>query len=85
MSGKVVNPGTMVQKIKRRTRKRCNTKEKINIVLERLKGEASNTEVVGLRKENDQLKALVAELPLKNRVLKNLDWLGERIPRGIMR
>jgi len=32
--------------------------------------EANSTEVVGLKKENDQLKALVAELSLKNRVLK---------------
>jgi transposase len=32
--------------------------------------EATSTEVVDLKKENDQLKALVAELSLKNRVLK---------------
>ena len=32
--------------------------------------EATSGEVVGLKKENDQLKALVAELALKNRVLK---------------
>lgn len=109
MSGKGVNPETVVREIKRRTRKRYNTEEKIRIVLEGLKGEASiaeicrregiypnvyykwskefleagkkrlqgdtereasSTEVVGLRKENDQLKALVAELSLKNRVLK---------------
>ena len=40
----------------------------------RLKGdtdrEASTVEVVGLRRENEQLKQLVAELSLKNRVLK---------------
>ena len=32
--------------------------------------QASSDEVVQLRRENDQLKALVAELALKNRVLK---------------
>ena len=40
----------------------------------RLKGdtarEANSDEVSELRKENDQLKQLVAELSLKNRVLK---------------
>ena len=99
----------IVREIKRRTRKKYTTEEKIRIVLEGLKGEASiaelcrkeginpnvfykwsrdfmeagkkrlqgdtereanSTEVVGLKKENDQLKALVAELSLKNRVLK---------------
>lgn len=32
--------------------------------------EANSSEVTGLRNENEQLKALVAELALKNRVLK---------------
>jgi transposase len=32
--------------------------------------EATSTEVVGLRQENEQLKQLVAELSLKNRLLK---------------
>jgi transposase len=32
--------------------------------------EATSNEVVDLKKENEQLKALVAELSLKNRVLK---------------
>jgi transposase len=32
--------------------------------------EATSTEVVDLRKENDQLKMVLAELALKNRVLK---------------
>ena len=32
--------------------------------------EASSTEVVGLRQENEQLKQLVAELSLNNRLLK---------------
>lgn len=102
-------PEKAVREIKRRTRKRYSSEEKIRIVLEGLKGEmsiaeicrregiipnvyykwskefleagkkrlqgdtereATSGEVVGLRKENDQLKALVAELSLKNRVLK---------------
>ena len=99
----------VVREIRRRTRKRYSTEEKIRVVLEGLKGEASiaeicrreginpnvyykwskefleagkkrlqgdtereatSTEVVDLKKENEQLKALVAELSLKNRVLK---------------
>jgi transposase len=32
--------------------------------------EATSTEVVGLRQENEQLKQLVAELSLKNRLYK---------------
>ena len=109
MPGTPSTPESVVREIKRRTRKRYSAEEKIRIVLEGLKGEASiaeicrregiypnvyykwskefleagkkrlqgdtereatSTEVVGLRKENDQLKALVAELSLKNRVLK---------------
>jgi len=34
--------------------------------------EATSGEVVDLKKENEQLKALVAELSLKNRVLKKI-------------
>ena len=103
------SPEAVVREIKRRTRRRYNAEEKIRIVLEGLKGEASiaelcrregiipniyykwskefleagkkrlqgdtereatSHEVVDLKKENDQLKALVAELSLKNRVLK---------------
>ena len=103
------NPESIVCEIKRRTRKRHSSEEKIRIVLEGLRGEmsiaelcrkegvnpnvyykwskefleagkkrlqgdtereATSTEVVDLKKENDQLKALVAELSLKNRVLK---------------
>jgi transposase len=103
------DPESVVKEIKRRTRKKYNAEEKIRIVLEGLRGEASisevcrreginpnvyykwskefleagkkrlqgNTEreatsndVTDLRKENEQLKALVAELSLKNRVLK---------------
>jgi transposase len=100
---------SIVREIKRRTRKKYSSEEKIRIVLEGLRGEmsiaelcrkeglnpniyykwskefleagkkrlqgdtvreATSTEVVDLKKENDQLKALVAELSLKNRVLK---------------
>jgi len=103
------SPEAVVREIKRRTRRRYSVEEKIRIVLEGLKGEASiaelcrregiipniyykwskefleagkkrlqgdtereatSHEVVDLKKENDQLKALVAELSLKNRVLK---------------
>jgi transposase len=50
------------------------SKEFLEAGKKRLQGdterEATNGEVTGLRKENDQLKALVAELSLKNRVLK---------------
>ena len=35
-----------------------------------LQREATNTEVADMKQENDQLKQLVAELSLKNRVLK---------------
>ena len=109
MAGRPSTPEAVVREIKRRTRRRYNAEEKIRIVLEGLKGEASiaeicrregiapnvyytwskefleagkkrlqgdtereatSGEVGGLRKENDQLKALVAELSLKNRVLK---------------
>ena len=109
MSTQSQSPESVVREIKRRTRKRYNAEEKIRIVLEGLKGEASiaeicrreginpniyykwskefleagkkrllgdtvreatSTEVVDLKKENEQLKVLVAELSLKNRVLK---------------
>ena len=98
-----------VQHIRRQTRKKYSTEEKIRIILEGLRGEASvaelcrreginsnlyyrwskdfleagkkrlqgdivreanSDEVAGLREENEQLKQLVAELALKNRVLK---------------
>jgi transposase len=107
---------SIVRDIKRRTRRKYSSEEKIRIVLEGLRGEASvaeicrreglntniyykwskefleagkkrlqgdtvreatSTEVVDLRKENDQLKQLVAELSIKNRVLKkSLNGLG---------
>lgn len=100
---------SIVREIKRRTRRKYSSEEKIRIVLEGLRGEigiaelcrkeglnpniyykwskefleagkkrlqgdtvreATSNEVVDLKKENDQLKALVAELSIKNRVLK---------------
>jgi transposase len=103
------NTEVIVREIKRKTRKKYTSEEKIRIVLEGLRGEqgiaeicrregihanmyykwskefleagkkrlqgdtireASSIEVVDLKKENDQLKQLVAELSLKNRVLK---------------
>ena len=102
-------PEAIVRDIKRRTRKRYSTEDKIRIVLEGLKGEtsiaeisrreginpnvfykwskdfleagkkrlqgdtvreATSGEVTELKQENEQLKVLVAELSLKNRVLK---------------
>ena len=101
----------VVREIKRRTRKKYSTEEKIRIVLEGLRGEmsiaelcrkegihqnvyykwskdfleagkkrlqgdtereATSSEVVDLKKENNQLKALVAELSLRNRALKKI-------------
>ncbi len=99
----------VVREVKRQTRRKYSTEEKIRIVLEGLRGEesiaslcrregihanlyynwskefleagkkrlagdtkreATSHEVKDLRGENDQLKQLVAELSLKNRVLK---------------
>ena len=110
------NPGLVVREIRRKTRKKYSSEEKIRIVLEGLKGEesiaaicrregivpnlyyrwskdfleagkkrlqgdtvreANSAEVNELREENEQLKQLVAELSLKNRVLKkSSDGLG---------
>ena len=103
------NPESVVREIKRRTRRKFNSEEKIRIILEGLKGEdsisaicrregiapslyykwsktflqagkrrlkgdtlreANTDEVTDLRKQNEELKQLVAELSLKNRVLK---------------
>ena len=100
---------SIVREIKRKTRRRYNSEEKIRIVLEGLRGEdsiaslcrkeginpntyykwskeflesgkkrlqgdtereATSSEVTTLRDENAQLKYLVAELSLRNRVLK---------------
>ena len=103
------SPESVVREIKRKTRRKFNSEEKIRIILEGLKGEesiaaicrregiapslyykwsktflqagkrrlkgdtmreANSDEVNELRQENEQLKQLVAELSLKNRVLK---------------
>jgi len=103
------NPESVVREIKRKTRRKFNSEERIRIILEGLKGEdsiaaicrregiapslyykwskmflqagkrrlngdtlreANSDEVGELRKENEELKQLVAELSLKNRVLK---------------
>jgi len=104
-----VSSESVVSEIKRKTRRKFSSEEKIRIVLEGLRGEesiatvcrregispnlyyrwskdfleagkrrlqgdtvreANSVEVNGLRQENEQLKQLVAELSLKNRVLK---------------
>jgi transposase len=103
------SPESVVREIKRKTRRKFSSEEKIRIILEGLKGEesiaticrregiaptmyykwskafleagkrqlqgdtireASSNEVTELRKENEQLKQLVAEVSLRNRVLK---------------
>ena len=103
------SPESVVREIRRNTRRKYTSEEKIRIVLEGLKGEvsitelcrregivsnlyyrwskdfleagkkrlagdtareATSSEVGDLRSENDQLKQLVAELSLKNRLLK---------------
>ena len=100
---------SLIRDIKRRTRRKFSSEEKIRIVLDGLRGEesisaicrreginpnlyyrwskdflehgkkrlqgdtvreANSDEVKQLRNENDELKQLVAELSLKNRVLK---------------
>jgi len=105
----IKSPESVVREIKRKTRRKFNSEEKIRIVLEGLKGEdsiaaicrregiapslyykwsktflqagkrrlngdtireASSDEVSELRRENEELKQLVAELSLKNRVFK---------------
>ncbi|MDB4442344.1 transposase [bacterium] len=103
------SPKSVVREIKRKTRRKFNSEERIRIILEGLKGEdsiaaicrregiapslyykwskmflqagkrrlngdtlreANSDEVGELRKESEELKQLVAELSLKNRVLK---------------
>ena len=103
------NNEKLVKDIRRRTRKKYSSEEKIRIVLEGMRGEesiaelccreglnqnvyyrwskdfleagkqrlagdikreANSTEVTDLKKENDQLKRLVADIMLKNDVLK---------------
>lgn len=104
-----VSAEEVVRDIRRQTRRKYNAEEKIRIVLEGLRGEASvaelcrreginpnmyykwskefleagkarltgdsqrqatSSEVDDIRRENEQLKQVVAELLLKNRVLK---------------
>ena len=103
------DPEKVVREIKRRTRRKFSSEEKIRIVLEGLRGEetiaelcrregispnlyynwskefleagkrrlqgntkrqATSTEVTDLRRENSQLKEMLAELALRVRVLK---------------
>ena len=103
------SPESVVREIKRKTRRKFNSEEKIRVILEGLKGEdsiaaicrregiapslyykwskaflqagkrrlkgdtireANSDEVSELRQENEQLKQLVAELSIKNRILK---------------
>ena len=105
------DPEKIVREIKRKTRRKYSSEEKIRIVLEGLRGEetiaelcrregispnlyytwskefleagkrrlmgdtkreATSGEVTDLRKENVHLKQLVADLLLKNRVLKKI-------------
>jgi transposase len=102
-------PESIIREIKRKTRRKFTSEEKIRIVLEGMQGESSiadvcrkegihptqyykwsktfleagkkrltgdtvreadSSEVKDLRTENEALKQLVAELSLKNRVLK---------------
>jgi len=111
---KKTSPESILKDIKRKTRKKYSSEEKIRIVLEGLKGEysiaelcrreginpnvyykwskdfleagqkrssgdtireANSSEVTGLRSENSQLKELVEELSLKNRVQKKANGL----------
>lgn len=106
---KRTNPESVVREIKRKTRRKYSSEEKIRIVLEGLRGEesiaelcrhegispnlyynwskefleagkkrlvgdttreATSSEVVALRTEVSQLKQVVAEVVLENRLLK---------------
>jgi len=111
-----VSTEAVVRAIRRQTRRKYSAEEKIRIVLEGLRGEASvaelcrreginpnmyykwskefleagkarltgdskrqatSSEVEDMRRENEQLKQVVAELLLKNRVLKKSVVGGE--------
>lgn len=111
-----VSAEAVVRDIRRQTRRKYSAEEKIRIVLEGLRGEASvaelcrreginpnmyykwskefleagkarltgdsqrqatSSEVEDMRRENEQLKQVVAELLLKNRVLKKSVVGGE--------
>jgi transposase len=115
--GSVVRVALGVRRIRRKTRKKYSSEDKIQIVIEGLRGDmtvvelcrkegisqslyykwskefleagkqrlAGNTkrqadsgEVKGMRQENEQMKLLIAELSLKNRILKkSLLGLGD--------
>ena len=117
MAKKQASARSTVRQIRRKTRKKYSAEDKIRIVIEGLRGEATvaelcrkegisqslyykwskefleagkfrlagdtrreadGTEVKEMRSELEQLKLLVAELSLKNRVLKkSLRGLGE--------
>lgn len=109
MSKKIKSTESYIKDVKRRTRRKFSTEEKIRIVIEGLRGEesiaslcrreeisqplyykwnkdfleagkkrlkgdtereANSQEVNNLRKENQDLKEVVAELTLRNRMLK---------------
>lgn len=117
MAKKKEKPESTVRRIRRKTRKKYSSEDKIRIVIEGLRGEmtvaelcrkegisqslyykwskefleagkqrlAGNTkrqadggEVKEMRQENEQMKLLIAELSLKNRILKkSLLGLGD--------
>jgi transposase len=116
---KQAGPEKVIREIKRKTRRRFSSEEKIRIVLEGLRGEesiaelcrresispnlyyiwskefleagkrrlsgdtkreATSGEVQSLRSENTQLKELVAELSLRNRLLKKLSGALDEEP-----
>jgi len=109
MSKKIKSTESYIKDVKRRTRRKFSTEEKIRIVIEGLRGEesiaslcrreeisqplyykwnkdfleagkkrlkgdtereANSQEVNNLKKENQDLKEVVAELTLRNRMLK---------------
>jgi len=115
MAQRKSDPEARVREIRRKTRRRYSSEEKIRIVLEGLKGEesiaelcrregispnlyynwskdfleagkrrllgdtkreATSNEVTSLRQENNELKLLLAELSLRNRVLKK-SWIDQ--------
>ena len=71
------NTEKRVKDIRRNTRRKFSTEEKIRIVLDGLRGdtvrEANTEEVTGLKCENSDLKRAVAELYLRN------DWLKKSL------
>jgi len=69
------SPEKIIKEIKRKTRRKFSSEEKIRIVIEGLRGEdsiaaicrreANTAEVCKLKRENTDLKMLVAELVLE--------------------